>query len=149
VSQWYPSTIIAQILDHIINITLIWNRFARFVLGSTGYLLHPQLTGYWAASFSSNLCSTNPRAHPLSRYSIIGTTSETSGLCPGYSKPCSAGKPMEPPRSTLIMQLRILTQASLKAQIVSNSGSHSLRSLVTLTTSETKVTLSTIPKDYL
>jgi len=47
------------------------------------------------------------------------------------------------------MQLRILAQASSKAQIVSNSRSRFLRSLVpSTTTSETKVNMSTIPKDY-
>jgi len=39
-------------------------------------------------------------------------------------------EPRKPPKVTSLMQLRILAQASLKAQIVSNSGSHSLRSLV-------------------
>src|SRR5882724_9667131 len=49
------------------------------------------------------------------------------------------------------MQLCILMQASSKARIVSNSGSHSLRSLVTghsVTTSETNIDMHTIPEDY-
>ena len=46
------------------------------------------------------------------------------------------------------MQLCILMQASLKAQIVSNCGSHSEVTGHSTTTSETKVDMSTVPKDY-
>jgi len=46
------------------------------------------------------------------------------------------------------MQLRILTQASLKARIVSNSGYSLEVTGHSTTTSETKVDMSIVPKDY-
>jgi len=49
--------------------SLCWTRVCMIVLDTTGSpATIPQLTGYWAASFSGNHRSTNPRAHPLLRH---------------------------------------------------------------------------------
>src|SRR5882672_7174560 len=49
--------------------SLHWTRVARLYWDTTGSpATIPRLTGYWAASFSGNHCSTNPRSHPPSRH---------------------------------------------------------------------------------
>jgi len=50
--------------------------------------------------------------------SIVSTTSETSGLCPGSSKSCSAGNPLEPPRVTLINAAAYSCTSKLEGLIV-------------------------------